>query len=61
MGGDVLFSRALLKLSLPGRIRPVDLGDTEPSSFYITREHFEWVILAGLCLVRYAMALGIAV
>ena len=34
------------------------IDDAEPSSFYIAMEHIEWVVLAGACLIFYAMALG---
>ena len=55
---QILFPEALFKLSLLGRIRSVDIDDAEPSSFYIAMEHIEWVVLAGACLIFYAMALG---
>lgn len=58
---QILFPQALFKLSLLGHIRSVDIDDAEPSSFYIAMEHIEWVILAGLCLVGYAVALGTVV
>ena len=55
---QILFPEALFKLSLLGRIRSIDIDDAEPSSFYIAMEHIEWVVLAGACLIFYAMALG---
>ena len=55
---QILFPEALFKLSLLGRIRSADIDDAEPSSFYIAMEHIEWVVLAGACLIFYAMALG---
>ena len=55
---QILFPKVLFKLSLLGHIRSVDIDDAEPSSFYITMEHIEWVVLAGACLILYAMVLG---
>lgn len=58
---QILFPEALFKLSLLGRIRSADIDDAEPSSFYIAVEHIEWVVLAGVCLVVYVMALDVIV
>lgn len=58
---QILFPKALFKLSLLGRIRSVDIDDAEPSSFYIAAEHIEWVVLAGVCLVVYVMSLNVIV
>lgn len=58
---QILFPEALFKLSLLGHIRSADIDDAEPSSFYIAMEHIEWVVLAGVCLVVYVMALDVIV
>ena len=58
---QILFPEALFKLSLLGHIRSADIDDAEPSSFYIAMEHIEWVVLAGVCLVVYVMALNVIV
>ena len=58
---QILFPEALFKLSLLGHIRSADIDDAEPSSFYIAMEHIEWVVLAGVCLAVYVMALNVIV
>ena len=53
---QILFPEALFRLSMVLRVSDVD--NVEPSEWYIFTEHVEWVILAGACLIFYAMALG---
>lgn len=53
---QILFPEALFRLGLVLRVSNID--DVEPSEWYIFTEHVEWVILTGLCLVGYAVALG---
>lgn len=48
---QICFPRLFFRLSLLGLVRNRD--QAEPSDFYITMEHLEWIFLAVLCLILY--------
>lgn len=52
---QILFPGFFFQLSLLGHVS--NIGDAEPSEFYIFMERVEWLILTGACLYLYWLAL----